>query len=143
MAGSEFPGVIVDTNVLFSGLGRPLGIPARVVSAVVPQRMIVGSDLLSEYRRVLLEPRALAFLGLTEDDIEAVLSDIEAGAQIEPSSAGPTCPDPADQHLWDLLAGVPQAVLVTGERLLLSSGHFPGRIMSPREFVERHLDSGP
>ncbi len=143
MAGSEFPGVVIDTNVLFSGLGRPLGIPARVVSSVVPERMIVGTDLLNESRRVLLEPRALAFLGLTTDDIETVLSDIEAGAQIEARSAGPACPDPTDQHLWDLLASVPEAVLVTGERMLLSSGHFPGRILSPREFAERYLASPP
>jgi predicted nucleic acid-binding protein len=76
---------------------------------------------------------------LSRDDVETLLRDIQAMAQIDPGGVGPTCPDPGDQHLWDLLASVPRSVLVTGERRLVGSGHFPGRIMTPREFVERYL----
>ena len=39
-----------------------------------------------------------------------------------------------------LLENNPEAVLVTGEGVLLRSDHFPGRILSPRDFVARYLD---
>jgi predicted nucleic acid-binding protein len=66
---------------------------------------------------------------------------VEGAATEEPHPAPQVCPDPTDQMLWDLLAERPEATLVTGERRLQQSDHFPGRVLSPRQFVERYLDS--
>jgi predicted nucleic acid-binding protein len=117
-----------------------MGNPARVVASVFPtEAALVSPALLDEYRLVLRRPAAVRFHGRTDEAIDRLLGTVEELSQLVAPAAGPACPDPTDQHLWDLLAGVPEAVLVTGERLLLSSGHFPGRILSPREFVERYL----
>lgn len=132
--------MILDTNVLFSGLGRAEGNPARVVTELVPSQLLVSLPLLNEYRRVLGSSKGLAYLGITTEQLERLVGDIADHAQIEPGGIGPTCPDPDDQHLWDLLAVGPEAVLVTGEHALLRSSHYPGRIFSPRQFVERFLD---
>jgi putative PIN family toxin of toxin-antitoxin system len=132
--------VILDTNVLFSGLGRLEGNPARVVTDLVPSKLLVSPALLNEYRRVLGSSKGLAYLGITSEQLEQLVADIASNARIEPGGIGPTCPDPDDQHLWDLLAVGPEAVLVTGEHALLRSNHYPGRILSPRQFVERYLD---
>ena len=55
----------------------------------------------------------------------------------------PTLHFPDDQHLWGLLAAEPEAVLVTGDKALLESEAFPGRIVNPRAFVDAHLVSLP
>ena len=142
MALPEGLRVILDTNVVFSGLARGDGAPARTLLAVMPQRMLVSPALLAEYRRVLGQPRALDYLGISADDVRVVIELIAARARLEPGGMGPLCPDPADQHVWDLLAAGPDSVLVTGERKLLASHHFPGRLFSPRDFVDRFLASG-
>jgi predicted nucleic acid-binding protein len=68
------------------------------------------------------------------------LLDLEYfGLMVAPDAALTAAPDPDDQHVWDLLAVFPNANLITGDRLLLQSNDFPGRILSPREFVERYL----
>jgi predicted nucleic acid-binding protein len=50
--------VVVDTNVLVSGVINPHGTPGRVVDSIVSQAFAVLFDdrILSEYRDVLLRP---------------------------------------------------------------------------------------
>jgi putative PIN family toxin of toxin-antitoxin system len=139
MALSEAPKVIVDTNVLFSAIAQSEGAPARVLLAVLSGQMLVSPTLLDEYRRVLGEPRGLSYLGITTEDLDVLLDFIAGAAAIDPGGLGPICPDPDDQRQWDLLAAGPNSVLITGDRKLLASQHFPDRILSPREFVDRFL----
>lgn len=96
--------------------------------------------LLSEYLRVLSDPRLIRRHQLGPSQLQRYLTELADIATIdEPQRAAQSCPDPADQMLWDLLEARPEAILVTGERLLQQSDHFPGRILSPREFVETYL----
>ncbi|MEO8541574.1 MAG: PIN domain-containing protein [bacterium] len=120
--------VIVDTNVFFSGLSVRPGNPAAVLRMVKWPQMSVSLDLLAEYRRVLYSERAIRYLELATHEWDAVIEAIERQAVLEAPMSGPNCPDPMDQHLWDLLATVEASDLVTGERKLLASHHFPGRI---------------
>lgn len=140
MAPPEAAKVVVDTNVLFSAIAHREGTPARVLRAVLyGGRMLVSPALLGEYRRVLGDPRGLGYLGIGTDDLDVLLDFIARAALIDPGGFGPICRDPGDQHLWDLLAAGPNSVLVTGDRKLLASQHFPGRILSPRDLVDRFL----
>ncbi len=139
MDPAEAPKVIVDTNVVFSAIAHREGTPARVLVAMLPGQMLVSPALLGEYRRVLGDPRGLSYLGIATEDLDDLLDFIARTALIDPGGLGPICPDPDDQHLWDLLAAGPRSVLVTGDRKLLASYHFPGRILSPRDFVDRFL----
>ncbi len=141
MARSEGPRVIVDTNVLFSAVAHRHGAPARVLLAVLSGQMLVSPALLDEYRRVLGHPRGLSYLGIATVDLDILLDFIAGAALIAPGGLGPECPDPGDQHLWDLLAAGPNSILVTGDRKLLASQHFPGRILSPRDFVDSFLEA--
>ena len=138
------PDVVLDANVLYSGLfpdrTRP---PARAVDAVFGGDQftaIVSDELLAEYREVPVREGALKRFGKSRAEVLEFLEALRAVGREVVTVPGPPCPDPRDQHLWDLLASEPRAVLVTGERVLLGSGHFPGRILSPRDFVERYLE---
>lgn len=54
----------------------------------------------------------------------------------EPAPSTSPAPDPGDQHLWDLLAAAPTAVLVTGDQLLLEHPPEGRSALSPKSFVE-------
>jgi putative PIN family toxin of toxin-antitoxin system len=136
------PDVIIDANVMVSGAGDLRGTPpVAVVNAVVDGvvRLVVSTALLAEYRRVLSRPKLRRVHGLDAAGIDAFLWLVDDRAQLVVAPATDVAaPDPGDQHLWDLLAAAPEAILVTGDRKLLESSDFPGRILSPREFVERY-----
>jgi len=90
---------------------------------------------------VLLKRELVARHGLEPSLIHRLVDRLEEGSVFDlPPTAAHTCPDPRDQLLWDLLENNPEAVLVTGEGVLQRSDHFPGRILSPRDFVARYLD---
>ncbi len=52
--------VVLDTNILISGIGRPEGAPGQIVSAWLEGKfdLVVSEALLDEFRRVLLYPIA-------------------------------------------------------------------------------------
>ena len=55
--------VVVDTNVLVSGLINPDGNPARILNMILNSNLTVLFDerILSEYRNVLKKEKSLAF----------------------------------------------------------------------------------
>jgi uncharacterized protein len=135
--------VVVDTNVVVAGLltadsGAPT---ARILDAMLAGhlRFALSLELLAEYREVLLRPAIRARHGLAAGEIDRVLSRIALhGRVIEAPVAGTPAPDPGDQHLWDLLASVEDAVLVTGDAAL---GDVRGiTVMSPSELAREVLD---
>jgi len=102
-------------------------------------QLLASEVLLEEYATTFWRPKLAKLHGYTPEKIPGYLASIRAlTTVIEPPPCGLPAPDPGDQHLWDLLAEVPDAVLVTGDTALRQSNHFPGRILTPREFVERY-----
>jgi putative PIN family toxin of toxin-antitoxin system len=135
---------IVDTNVLVAGLITPASDAptARIVDAMLEGSLVylLSGDLLQEYRDVLLRPRLYRYHGLGEDDIDQILAEIAANAVWfgPPPNMGSTStsPDPRDAQLWAFLACEPNAVLITGDRLLLENP-MPGRsIISPAAWFD-------
>ncbi|MGB4862804.1 MAG: hypothetical protein WBO97_10105, partial [Tepidiformaceae bacterium] len=101
----------------------------------------VTGRLLAEYTDVLLRPSVQPRHRLPDDAVGHLVDSIRRRSlTLMPPKAIVQAPDPGDQHLWDLLAGYPEVVLVTGDPLLLASTDFPRRIYSPRQFVEQFLD---
>ena len=99
---------------------------------------VLSVALLAEYRRVLTRRRIRRRHGLTTDQIDAVLAAIAANAIVrEAVASGGTAPDPGDQHLWDLLAGSPDAILVTGDKRLLENAPIHTSVVLPRSFIDK------
>lgn len=99
--------------------------------------LLFSPALLEEYLRVLRKPAAVERHRLGDGDIRTLIGGLQSLGVGAAPLAGPPCPDPRDQHLWNLLSFDPQSILVTGERVLLASEDFPGRVLSPRQFVEQ------
>lgn len=136
---------IIDTNVVVAGLITSDGEAptARVLDGMIGGRFpfVLSVALLGEYRGVLLRDRIREAHGLGDDDIDAILTAIASTAIVrEPTITAGRAPDAGDQYLWDLLASIPDAILVTGDRALLegaSDGASDGPcVVSAREFVD-------
>jgi putative PIN family toxin of toxin-antitoxin system len=137
------PLVILDVNVVASGIGPSpdYSPPHRIIDALrrgeIP--LVVSDAFIDECTHVLDRARLSRWHGRSRSEIARFLVMLRAAATVlKPPLSAIKCPDPGDQYLWDLLAAEPETILVTGHRLLLESGDFPGRIVSPREFVDRY-----
>jgi uncharacterized protein len=89
---------------------------------------------------VLLRPAIARRHRRSADDIDVLLTGITLQAIVrETAPAGdphPAAPDAGDQHLWDLLAASPGAILVTGDDALLRRAPPLASALSPAGFVE-------
>lgn len=74
--------IVVDTNVLVSGLLSPFGPPGSILGLIAAGRLILCHDarILAEYADVLHRP-GFAF---AEEDIGALLRQVEAGGELRP-----------------------------------------------------------
>ena len=138
-------GCIVDTNVVVSGLisADPSTPPARILDAMLDGGIIylMFGDLLEEYSNVLRRPSLVRLHGRTDDQIDRLLVDLVANAiWRDPSDRG-HAPDPHDGHMWALLAGHSQGLLVTGDRLLVENPPAGASVISPRRFADTFLPS--
>jgi predicted nucleic acid-binding protein len=131
---------IVDTNVLVAGLltRDPDAPTARVLDGMLTGLFpfLLSVDLLAEYREVLLRPTIQRRHGLAEEEVDRILADVVKEAMIRDPPAGVAAPGAGDQHVWNLLAAHPQALLVTGDRRLREKAPADASVLSPAAFVK-------
>ncbi|MGD0901259.1 MAG: putative toxin-antitoxin system toxin component, PIN family [Thermoguttaceae bacterium] len=128
--------IVLDTNVLVSGLLNPFGAPGRIVALLAAGELTLCFDtrILAEYREVLGRP----FLQLRSDEIEAMMEQITAVG--EPLATRPLrgrLPDPDDAMFLEAAIAGGAEYLVTG-----NLKHYPVRcrqgvaVATPVRFVE-------
>ena len=136
------PLFIIDTNVVVAALisGSSDSPTCRVLHAMLSGAFpfVLSPTLLAEYRNVLLRPAIGKLHGLSADQVDVILTDLAANALIRDPSQSPAAdaPDPGDQHLWQLLAAMPNATLVTGDRELIEHPPRPASVLGVRAAVE-------
>ena len=105
--------IVLDTNVVVSGLLSPYGPPATILRlvAVGDLRLCFDGRILAEYRQVLGRER----FGFDPDDIEDLLEQVESDGELV--AAGPltaSLPDPDDEPFLEVAAASDADALVTG-----------------------------
>jgi len=134
---------IVDTNVIVSGLivSDSKSPPALILEAMLDGRLLflMSDALLNEYSSVLRRPGLVRLHGLTDDEIDRLLTDLVANAMWPESDPSGEISVQGDDHLWALLASHPEAQLVTGDRLLVENPLSGASVTSPRRFVDAFL----
>ena len=135
--------VVLDTNVLLSGIAVPGSVPGRIMSAwrLGSIEVVLSDFIMEELRRVL--PRLSHRHGLTSVEIDDLLDILSIQAEIlEPHAPDePLLRDTNDLPvLGTLLAAVQSGsidYLITGDKDLLVLGdRYP--IVSPADFWTRH-----
>lgn len=129
--------IVLDTNVLVSGLLRSQGNPAQVVALVLAGAVQVCHDqrILAEYAEVLARPR----FQFDPQRVREVLDKLEADGLAVDATAIPhlDLPDPDDEPFLAVALAASADFLVTGNL----SDYPPEKcggcaVVSPAEFVK-------
>lgn len=133
------PRVVLDPNVLVSGLISPRGPSARLLLELHEGafELVTSPKLLKELRDVLRREKFRRYV--THEEVDAFLELLRAeGMQVDDPEPGQESlsDDPADEYLIALARSVPCDVLVSGDAHLTELGdRIP--VLTPREFLER------
>lgn len=128
--------VVLDTNVLVSGLLNPYGPPGRIVQLAASDALSLCYDarILGEYRDVLLRSK-FAFRG---DHVNALLEQIQFAGVLATAAPLPCpLPDGDDEAFLEVALAAAAEYLVTG-----NPRHYPMRlcgavqVVSPAEFLK-------
>lgn len=130
--------VVLDTNVLVSGLAYPGSVPGRIVSAWRQGGLdvVLSRHILGELVRVL--PR-LSRISMTPAEIRDLADSFMLLADIVEPAGQPDADlrDPADQPVLRTLLAANAHYLVTGDKDLLAlADRYP--IITPADFWARH-----
>ncbi|WP_316157813.1 putative toxin-antitoxin system toxin component, PIN family [Cupriavidus sp. BIC8F] len=130
--------VVLDTNVLVSGLAYPGSVPGRIVAAWRQGGLdvVLSRYILDEMIRVL--PR-LPRVQMTATEIRDLADSLMFLAEIVEPSGTPdeALRDPADQPILLTLLAAKAQYLVTGDKDLLAlADRYP--IVTPTDFWARH-----
>ena len=134
--------VVVDTNVLVSGLLSAHGTPARVLDLLTTGDLQVAYDdrIAAEYRAVLARPR----FGFQPEAAAHLLDYLFAeGLPLVARPLPTTLPDPDDQPFWEVAVEA-AAPLIAG-----NLRHFPAEVctdievLAPTPFIERWRSRHP
>jgi len=134
---------IVDTNIVVAGMisADPASPPVQILDAMLNGALmyLMSAELLDEYSAVLHRPRISRQHGLTDDEIDTVLTELVANAIWREPAYTTSAPDPGDDHLWALLSSQAESLLVTSDKLLLENSPATSSVISPRHFVDLFL----
>lgn len=130
--------VVLDTNVLVSGLAYPGSVPGRIVTAWRQGGLdvVLSRYILDELARVLAR---LPRLRLTPLEIRDLIDSLMFQADIVEPAGLPDegLRDPADQPVLQTLLAAQARYLITGDKDLLTlADRYP--IVTPAEFWARH-----
>ena len=128
--------IVLDTNVLVSGLLSPFGPPGDILRLLTigTVRVCYDARILGEYRQVLRRP-AFSF---SHVQVDAVLAQLEADGDLVTAPPLPErLPDPDDEVFLAVALAGHAHCLVTG-----NLRHYPAprrhgvQVVSPRAFLE-------
>lgn len=133
---------VIDTNVVVSGVLTRLAVSptVRILDGMLTGRFrfLLSIELLAEYREVLRRPKIRQRHRLSDAEVDVLLTDIAAnGIALEVKRAAKESQKRGDDHLWELLAAVPRAVLVTGDQRLIEAPVGGADVVTARAFAER------
>jgi len=128
--------IVLDTNVLISGILNPYGKTAAILRLVADGTIQVAYDLriLSEYRDVLNRPK----FNFAKEDVESFVDQIEQeGLLVSVKPSRFRLPDPDDEPFLEVALSAGVNTIVTGNKRHFRLKEYEGvKICSPAEFLE-------
>lgn len=131
---------IIDTNIVVAGLisADLASPPVQILNAMLDGKLIylLSAELLNEYSSVLRRPGIARQHGLTDGELDVLLTELVANAMWREPASSADAPDLGDKHLWALLSCQSDSQLVTGDQLLLAHPSGKSSVVSARSFVD-------
>ncbi len=134
--------IVLDTNVIVSGLLSPYNAPGEIVRMVSSGilKLCYDARILSEYQSVLLRPK----FKFDSEHIDALIDQIKACGCITASEPIPKkLPDTDDEAFLEVALAGKASYLITGNLI-----HYPielcqeMKVVSPAEFIDIYRKSG-
>ena len=127
--------VVLDANVLVSGLINPNGVPAKIISLVLNGKLMLLYDIriIGEYADVLNRPK----FGFRKSWTKPLLDYIEnEGSYVNAEPVEASLVDDDDRAFFEVAKTGKARYLVTGNK-----SHYPEDtiVQSPKEFIEVYL----
>ncbi len=128
--------IVLDTNVLISGILKPYGKAAAILRLVTDGVIRLAYDLrlLSEYRDILNRSK----FNFPKENVEGLLEQIEEEGLL--ASVKPLrfhLPDPDDEPFLEVALSARVNAIVTGNKRHFPKKEYEGvKILSPAEFLE-------
>ena len=127
--------IVIDTNVIVSGLLKASGNPAEIVNYLLSRKIRAAYDIriIRKYREVLRRPRFNFKISDTDNFINFIEGE---GLLIYPEPLKISLPDPGDLPFLETAAAINSKTLVTG-----NSKDYPNaentsvKIVSPVSFI--------
>jgi len=128
--------IVLDTNVLVSGLLQSFGPAGQILRLVAVGDLVLGYDsrILAEYRDVLLREK----FRFDPERMNALLEEIRAaGTLVSARPLAVRLPDPDDEPFLEVALACEARCLVTG-----NGKHYPEKarhgveVLTPRELIE-------
>jgi len=131
--------IVLDTNVIVSGILRPYSKAAAILRLVASGMIKLAYDLriLSEYQDVLNRPK----FPLAKENINAFLDQVEKeGILVSAMPLKFRLPDPDDEPFLEVALAASAEAIITGNKRHFPKKEYQGtRILSPAEFLEAFL----
>ena len=131
--------VVLDTNVLVSGLLSAVGPPARIVQALLQRRIIpiMSAATFAELEAVVRRPKLQPAFARAGVNLEDFLTTVHAQAQfVDPVSTKLPIRDEHDRPFLDVMPTPPKPQsLVTGDRDFEFSDYSGVPVLSAAEFA--------
>lgn len=131
--------VVIDTNVLVSGLLSPYGASAEIVRMVVAGSLdlLYDARIISEYKEVLSRPK-FSFENTHIDNLIELITNYGIPVAAIPLSM--RLPDPDGAPFIEVAISGKAECLITGNttHYPVKSGH-KTRILTPRRFLNRYF----
>jgi len=128
--------IVLDTNVLVSGMLSPFGICGEIVRMLTGDELTlcIDSRIIFEYQEVLYRPK----FDLDTNNIEIIIEYIENKAENYPTTPlSVSLPDPDDNPFMEVAISAKVDCLITGNlRHFPKNNRFGIAVLSPREFVD-------
>ncbi|MBW6503684.1 putative toxin-antitoxin system toxin component, PIN family [bacterium] len=133
--------VVLDTNVLVSGIFFT-GPPSTILKAWSRGkiRLMVSPEILDEYKRVSEELSEK----FPDVEIQPLLDLIVVHSEVcsPPRLPQPVCEDPSDDKFLSAAIETRTKIIVSGDKHFLKVSGYQGlSVLTPRQFVTRHLSS--
>ncbi len=131
--------VVLDTNVLVSGLLSSVGPPARIVQALLQRRIIpiMSAATFAELEAVVRRPKLQPAFARSGVNLEDFLTTVRAQAQfVDPASTKLPIRDEHDRPFLDVMATPPKPeYFVTGDLDFELSSYSSVPVISAAEFA--------
>jgi uncharacterized protein len=137
------PRIVIDTNVLVSGIFFETGNEAKVLDAVINNKLtlVTSLEILQEIRGTLAAEK----FGLTPTEAFSIFQLILSISEIllTPPAATKKCRDPDDQKFLDCAAGGNAEFLVTGDKDLIELKTLGRTRIVPARHIVKMLPQDP